>query len=577
MFLKCRFLSQFSVADVSKNAASISKAANQCPFMSHAKRSLATEKRPEQQMQQRKSYHHLQQRKPEIGASDKAQCTDEINCPFFAKSGIDVTSPIFAKKKLSNSNQEQEQDHDQLSSTIIDNQSSQILQQIHQQKKQQQLQKKPLFDYDNFFSNKIEAKKRDGSYRQFKRVIRHAETFPVVEEHKLKQQQQKQKQHTEAEAEVKEMTIWCSNDYLGLGRHPYVQQQVHEAVAKFGVGSGGTRNISGSTPLHDKLESELAKLHEQQAALLFTSCYVANDTTLYTMAKMLPGCHILSDAGNHASMIQGIRNSATPKHIFRHNDTEHLAELLSSLPRDAPKIVAFETVHSMDGSICDLEKMCDVAHQYGGITFIDEVHAVGLYGQNGAGIGERDNLLPKMDIISGTLGKAFGNIGGYIAGSESMVDSMRSYGAGFIFTTSLPPSVAAGSLAALEISRSDEGRELRARHQSHAKTVKARLTQAGLPVFDSPSHIVPVMVGNVEQANEICNRLLNEHGIYIQAINYPTVARGTERLRIVPNPHHTPEMIDHLVESLVSVWKSVGLDLDTNNKKKRQLEQTLHF
>ena len=277
------------------------------------------------------------------------------------------------------------------------------------------------------------------------------------------------------------------------------------------------------------------------------------------MAKMLPNCHILSDAGNHASMIQGIRNSGVPRTIFRHNDYDHLEECLKKLPIHIPKIVAFESVHSMDGSICDLEKMCDISHKYGGITFIDEVHAVGLYGKNGGGIGERDDVLDKMDIITGTLGKALGNIGGYIVGKSTLVDSMRSYGSGFIFTTSLPPSVAAGSLASLEISRSDEGRELRARHQLYAQIVKDELNRAGLPLYDTPSHIVPVMVGNTKHAYEICDRLLNDYAIYIQAINYPTVARGTERLRIVPNPHHTPDMIEKLIFSLIEVWKKTGL------------------
>lgn len=305
-------------------------------------------------------------------------------------------------------------------------------------------------------------------------------------------------------------------------------------------------------------------MHQKEAGLVFTSCYVANDTTLYTMAQMLPNCQILSDSGNHASMIQGIRNSGVPKHIFRHNDCEHLEEILQKLPLNIPKIVAFESVHSMDGSICDLERMCDITHKYGGITFIDEVHAVGLYGENGGGIGERDNVMHKMDIITGTLGKAFGNIGGYIAGSSSLVDSMRSYGSGFIFTTSMPPSTAAGSLASLEISRSDEGRELRARHQLYASIVKKELTEAGLPVYDTPSHIVPIMVGNSQAAYEIGDRLLRDYSIYIQAINYPTVARGTERLRIVPNPHHTPEMIEKLIYSLVEVWKRTEMPM---NKK----------
>ena len=276
---------------------------------------------------------------------------------------------------------------------------------------------------------------------------------------------------------------------------------------------------------------------------------------------MLPNCQILSDSGNHASMIQGIRNSGITKKIFKHNDYEHLESLLKEIPINIPKIVAFESVHSMDGSICDMNKMCDITHKYGGISYIDEVHAVGLYGHNGAGIGERDSVLNKIDIITGTLGKAFGNIGGYIAGSSNLIDMIRSYGSGFIFTTSLPPSVVAGSLAALEIIKSDEGRQLREIHQLYANIVKTELKKAGLPVMDGPSHIVPVLVGNNQQAGEICNRLMNEYNIYIQSINYPTVARGTERLRIVPNPHHTPEMINKLVHSLIDVWLKVGLEL----------------
>ena len=418
-----------------------------------------------------------------------------------------------------------------------------LLEQNNTAKEEQQ-----LFNYENYFNNKIESKKKDGSYRYFKKITRHAKPFPLVDE-------------TNEIEEKKQVTIWCSNDYLGLGRHPYVQSKVIEAVNDYGVGSGGTRNISGSTPLHYKLENELAKLHEKESALLFTSCYVANDTTLYTLAKMLPNCQILSDSGNHASMIQGIRNSGITKKIFKHNDYEHLESLLKEIPINIPKIVAFESVHSMDGSICDMNKMCDITHKYGGISYIDEVHAVGLYGHNGAGIGERDNVLNKMDIITGTLGKAFGNIGGYIAGSSNLIDMIRSYGSGFIFTTSLPPSVIAGSLAAIEISKSNEGRQLRSLHQLYATIVKTELKKAGLPVMDGPSHIVPVLVGNNKQASEICNRLMNEYNIYIQSINYPTVARGTERLRIVPNPHHTPEMINKLVYSLVDVWLKCGLEL----------------
>jgi 5-aminolevulinate synthase len=406
------------------------------------------------------------------------------------------------------------------------------------------------FNYDDFFDSKIKTKINDGSYRSFKQIERHASRFPLVKHQNYNN---------------KEVTIWCSNDYLGLGIHPYVQSKVIEAVNKYGVGSGGTRNISGNTPLHLKLEKELANLHEKQSALLFTSCYVANETTLYTLGQILPNCHIISDSGNHASMIQGIRNSGRPKHIFKHNDCEHLESILKEIPIETPKIVAFESVHSMDGSICDLARMCDVTHKYGGITYIDEVHAVGLYGQNGAGIGERDQVLNKMDIITGTLGKAFGNIGGYIAGSSQLIDMIRSYGSGFIFTTSLPPSVCAGSLAALEISKSDEGRELRKTHQLNASIVKNELNNANLPVMNGPSHIVPVLIGDNKQANEICNKLMNDYNIYIQSINYPTVARGAERLRIVPNPFHTLDMIKQLVHALIDSFHKVGLDFKMNS------------
>ncbi|CAF1040787.1 unnamed protein product [Brachionus calyciflorus] len=521
MLLKCRYLSQFSMSELTKNAVSISNSMDKCPFMLHARRTMTSTSTPMESA-------HKNLRK-ENEPNSKLSCTNTINCPFFKQAeNLDLNHLI--KKQFDT------ELHDGHMKTKKIKMEKKSLDENHE-----------LFSYDKFFSKKIDDKKKDGSYRYFKKVIRHAETFPKVQEY--------------AEHNVKDITIWCSNDYLGLGRHPYVQSKVSEAVWKYGAGSGGTRNISGSTPLHYKLEDELASLHQKESALLFTSCYVANDTTLYTLARMLPKCHILSDEGNHASMIQGIRNSGIPKTIFRHNDCEHLEEILQRLPRDTPKIVAFESVHSMDGSICDLHRMCDITHKYGGIAYIDEVHAVGLYGNNGAGIGERDSALEKMDIITGTLGKAFGNIGGYIAGSANLIDTIRSYGSGFIFTTSLPPSVLAGSLASIEISRSDEGRELRAKHQLYAHIVKERLLNAGFPVMDSPSHIVPVMVGDVKAASEICNRLLEDHGIYIQAINYPTVARGTERLRIVPNPHHTMEMIDQLVDALISTWTKSGLKL----------------
>lgn len=528
MLLKCRYLSQFSVSELSKNAVSISSAIEKCPFMAHARRTLTSASVP---------LDHSIRHCPKSDVENRVpfNCTDTINCPFFKQAENLKLNKIIRKRS----------EHD----LVEHEHETKHRINVHRHKRRAH-ENMDLFDYEKFFGQKIDDKKKDGSYRYFKKVIRHAETFPKVQEY--------------TENKIKDITIWCSNDYLGLGRHPYVQSKVSEAVWKYGAGSGGTRNISGSSPLHYKLEDELAKLHQKESALLFTSCYVANDTTLFTLARMLPNCHILSDSGNHASMIQGIRNSGIPKTVFKHNDCDHLESLLKKLPVDTPKIVAFESVHSMDGSICDLHKMCDITHKYGGIAFVDEVHAVGLYGENGAGIGERDNAFAKMDIITGTLGKAFGNIGGYIAASSNLIDTVRSYGSGFIFTTSLPPTVLAGSMASIEISRSDEGRDLRAKHQFLAQIVKKRLISSGFPVMNSPSHIVPIMVGDVKAAGEICDRLLNDHGIYIQSINYPTVAKGEERLRIVPNPHHTMEMIENLVFALTDAWIKTGLRLNKN-------------
>lgn len=323
------------------------------------------------------------------------------------------------------------------------------------------------FQYEKFFNDQILKKKRDHSYRIFKRVNRLAGDglFPHALDYS---------NNTE-----RPITVWCSNDYLGMSAHPNVKQKVKEALETHGSGAGGTRNISGNSLYHERLEMKLAELHQKEAALLFTSCFVANDSTLFTLAKLLPNCHIFSDAGNHASMIQGIRNSGVPKHIFRHNDVDHLRQLLQQVDKATPKIVAFETVHSMTGAICPLEELLDVAHEFGAITFIDEVHAVGLYGDHGAGVGEQEGTVAKMDIISGTLGKAFGNIGGYIAGSANLVDLIRSYAAGFIFTTSLPPTVLCGALEAVNILSSDEGRELRNLHQRNVSYLKSLLRREG--------------------------------------------------------------------------------------------------
>ncbi|KAM9113495.1 5-aminolevulinate synthase, erythroid-specific, mitochondrial isoform 3-T3 [Pangshura tecta] len=400
------------------------------------------------------------------------------------------------------------------------------------------------FSYDSFLEGRLEAKRRDHTYRVFKTVTRRADAFPFAQE-----------------AAGPEVSVWCSNDYLGMSRHPRVLQAAMDALQHHGLGAGGTRNISGTSQYHVDLERELAQLHRKDAALLFSSCYVANDSTLFTLARMMPGCEIFSDAGNHASMIQGIRNSGVPKHVFRHNDPQHLAQLLGRSPLGIPKIVAFETVHSMDGGICPLEELCDVAHAHGALTFVDEVHAVGLYGARGAGIGERDGVLGKVDIVSGTLGKAFGCVGGYIASTAALVDTVRSYAAGFIFTTSLPPPVLAGALASLRVLAGPEGRGLRRAHQRNVKHMRQLLMDAGLPVVSCPSHIIPIRVGDAALNSRLCDLLLSQHNIYVQAINYPTVPRGEELLRLAPSPHHTPPMMDYFVERLVQGWQDVGLPL----------------
>lgn len=404
--------------------------------------------------------------------------------------------------------------------------------------------KSEAFEYDNFFHEEIMRKKKDHSYRVFKKVNRDALAFPRA---------------MESTWGNKAITVWCANDYLGMSCHPKVKEAVANALHKFGAGAGGTRNISGNSLLHENLEHDLAKLHKKQSALIFTSCFVANDSTLFTLAKALPGCHIFSDEGNHASMIQGIRNSRVPKHIYRHNDPAHLRELLNTVDKSVPKIVAFETVHSMTGAICPLKELCDISHEFGAINFIDEVHAVGLYGENGAGIGERDGVLDDMDIISGTLGKAFGNIGGYIAGTASLVDMIRSYAAGFIFTTSLPPTVLAGAIASISILASDEGRQLRSIQQENVKYLRNKLVECGFPVVPTTSHIIPVHIGNPFVCTQVSDTLLKEKGHYIQAINYPTVPKGEEKLRLAPTPFHTKQMIDNFVADLLEVWHNLGL------------------
>ena len=398
-------------------------------------------------------------------------------------------------------------------------------------------------DYDRFFDEKIAALKDEGNYRVFADIARRAGAFPQASNH--------------GEAGPETLTVWCSNDYLGMGQHEAVTKAMHGAIDECGAGAGGTRNISGTNHYHVLLESELAELHGKDAALLFTSGYVSNWTSLSTLAAKLPGCIVYSDAMNHASMIEGIRHSKAERHIFRHNDPEDLARLLKASDPDAPKIVAFESVYSMDGDIAPIKEICDVADAYGAMTYLDEVHAVGLYGPRGGGIAEQEGLMDRLTVIEGTLGKAVGVMGGYIAASASLIDFIRSFASGFIFTTALPPSLAAGALASLRhLKQSNVEREA---HRAVVAKVRARLAQSGIPTLDNPSHIVPVMVKDAAKCKWISDWLLENHGIYVQPINYPTVPRGEERLRITPSPVHTDEDIDRLVTALSEIWSQCAL------------------
>jgi 5-aminolevulinate synthase len=392
--------------------------------------------------------------------------------------------------------------------------------------------------YENHFETYLQTLKSEGRYRIFADLMRRRSEFPVAD-----------RRNGGAKSEV---VVWCSNDYLGMGQSPIVLDAMHEALDRCGAGSGGTRNISGTNHYHVELEHELADLHGKEAALVFTSAYVANDATLSSLAQLMPGCVILSDEKNHASMIAGIRHGNGPKRVFRHNNLHHLEEELRRIPVDTPKIIAFESVYSMDGYISPIAEICDLAEKYGALTYLDEVHAVGMYGPRGGGIAERDGVMSRVDIINGTLAKGFGVMGGYIAASRRCCDAIRSFAPGFIFTTSLAPVLAAGALASIRHLKTSNVE--RQQHQARAAEVKRRLTAARLPVLENSSHIVPLMVCDPVHCKMISDNLLDEDGIYVQPINYPTVPRGTERLRITPTPLHTDAQIDQLVGAASRLW-----------------------
>ena len=400
-------------------------------------------------------------------------------------------------------------------------------------------------NYNKFFSNALDSLKSEGRYRVFNDIKRTLGKFPNAIHY--------------SNSEEREVSVWCSNDYLGMGQNKKVLNAMHEAIDSSGAGSGGTRNISGTSHYHVLLEKELADLHNKESALLFTSGYISNEASLSTIASILPDCVVLSDELNHASMIQGMKNSKAERFIFKHNNPKHLEEILQNIHPDRPKLVAFESVYSMDGDIAPIKELCEVAKANNALTYLDEVHAVGMYGPRGGGIAEREGLMDELDIIEGTLAKAYGTMGGYVASNKDIIDVIRSFASSFIFTTSLPPAIAAGALASVKhLKTSNEERII---HQARAKSLKEKLRQTGIIVMPSESHIVPILVGDPVLCKKASDLLLSDHSIYVQPINYPTVPKGKERLRITPNPLHDEKMIDNLVESLKTVWKQLNISV----------------
>lgn len=402
-------------------------------------------------------------------------------------------------------------------------------------------------NYEAALDTALQRLHDEGRYRTFIDIERRKGQFP----HAI---------WTRPDGSQKPITVWCGNDYLGMGQHPAVLSAMHEALDATGAGSGGTRNISGTTVYHKRLEAEIADLHGKEAALVFSSAYIANDATLSTLRQIFPGLIIYSDALNHASMIEGVRRGNGLKRIFRHNDVAHLRELIAADDPAAPKLIAFESIYSMDGDFGPIKEICDLAEQVGALTYIDEVHAVGMYGPRGAGVAERDGQMHRIDIINATLAKAYGVFGGYIAASAKMVDAVRSYAPGFIFTTSLPPAVAAGAAASVKFLKTAEGQKLRDTQQLHARILKMRLKGLGLPIIDHGSHIVPVHVGDPIHCKMLSDMLLEDYGVYVQPINFPTVPRGTERLRFTPSPVHDPKEIDALVGAMDRLWQHCALN-----------------